>query len=75
MTPGLDISQSDMSNPVVLQQGKQLDCLRDGCDLLTTRVEMERMGGKYGVRGGGGHVEAMWLTLGLSMLGQANLRG
>ena len=36
---------------------------------------MEKTRGKYGVRGGGGHVEAMWLTLGLSTLGQADLRG
>ena len=36
---------------------------------------MERTGGEYGVRGGGGHMEAMWLTLGLSMSGQADLRG
>jgi len=74
-TPGLDVGRSDMSDLVVLRQGKHLDCLRDGCDLLTTRVEMERTGGEYGMRGGGGHMEVMWLTLGLSTLGQADPRG
>jgi len=35
---------------------------------------MERTGGEYGVRGGGGHVETMWLTLGLSASGRADPR-
>ena len=75
MSPGLDVGQPSIGDPMVLRQRKQLDYLRDGCDHLMTRVEMERMGGEYGMRGGGGHMEMRWLTLGLSALVWANLRG
>ena len=75
MTLGLDVGQSNMCDPIILQHRKCLDCLRDGCDHLTIRVEMERMGGEYSMRGGDGHMETMWLTLGLSMSGRADPRG
>ena len=73
-TPGLDVGRPGIGDSMVLRQRKRLDCLRDGCDRLTMRVEMERTGGEYGVRGGGGHVEMMWLTLGLSASGRADPR-
>jgi len=38
-------------------------------------VEMKKIRGKNDVRGGGGHVEAMWLTLSLNASGRADLRG